>query len=88
MLTTAMDAGADLDARATQLVYAAAPRGTVRATLGTEATLRLQLASLLLRHGANVNSTDDYEYSTLLHAAASFCPSSMVRLLVKAGAGG
>ena len=53
----------------------------------TEATLRL--TSLLLRHGAKVNTraNDDRDItSTLLHTAASFAPSSMVSLLLKAGA--
>ena len=47
----------------------------------------MRLTSLLLRHGANVNSIDnDYDHPTLLHAAASSAHSSMVTLLVKAGA--
>ena len=81
-----VDAGADLDARdwfgRSPLHVLARPPLT---NLGTEATLRL--TSLLLRHGANVNSIDnDYDHPTLLHAAASSAHSSMVTLLVKAGA--
>ena len=81
-----VDAGADLDARdwfgRSPLLVLARPPLT---NLGTEATLRL--TSLLLRHGANVNSIDnDYDHPTLLHAAASSAHSSMVTLLVKAGA--
>ena len=81
-----VDAGADLEARdwfgrSPLHVLARAPL----TNLGTEATLRL--TSLLLRHGANVNSIDnDYDHPTLLHAAASSAHSSMVTLLVKAGA--
>ncbi len=81
-----VDAGADLEARdwfgrSPLHVLARAPL----TNLGTEATLRL--TSLLLRHGADVNSIDnDYDHPTLLHAAASSAHSSMVTLLVKAGA--
>ena len=51
--------------------------------LGTEASLRL--ASLLLRHGAKMDNHDSVN-STVLHAAASHASSSMVSLLLKAGA--
>ena len=51
--------------------------------IGKEATLRL--ASLLLRHGAKVDTRDN-DGSTLLHAAASFAHPSLVNLLLKAGA--
>ena len=51
--------------------------------IGKEATLRL--ASLLLRHGAKVDTRDN-DGSTLLHAAASFAHQSLVNLLLKAGA--
>ena len=57
--------------------------------------VHLRLTSLLLRHGANVNTRASVNTktngvidgnSTLLHTAASFAPSSMVNLLLKAGA--
>ena len=81
-----VDAGADLEARdyigCTPLQDVAWFSST---NLGTEATLRL--TSLLLRHGASVEPRDNsYDDSTLLHAAASSAPSSMVSLLLKAGA--
>ena len=88
-----MEAGADLEARdsigCTPLQALAWSSGR----LGTEATLRL--TSLLLRHGANVNTRANVNTktngvidgnSTLLHTAASFAPSYTVNLLLKAGA--
>ena len=81
-----VDAGADLEARD---IIGCTPLQVVawysNYNLGTEATLRL--TSLLLRHGANVNAKNDRDLgSTLLHTAASFAHSSMVSLLLKAGA--
>ena len=88
-----VDAGADLEARDS---IGCTPLHVVAWSsdrLGTEATLRL--TSLLLRHGANVNTRASVNTktngvidgnSTLLHTAASFAPSSMVNLLLKAGA--
>ena len=81
-----VEAGADLEARdwlgRSPLHVVARPPFT---NLGTEATLRL--TSLLLRHGADVNSEEEeYDYPTLLHRAALSDNSSMATLLVKAGA--
>ena len=89
-----VDAGADLEARDSM---GCTPLHVVAwfstRNLGNEATLRL--TSLLLRHGANVNTRANVNTktngvidgnSTLLHTAASFAPSSMVNLLLKAGA--
>ena len=84
-----VEAGADLEARdwlgRTPLHVVARPPFRAFTNLRTEATLRL--TSLLLRHGADVNSEEeDYDYPTLLHRAALSDNSSMATLLVKAGA--
>ncbi len=86
-----VEAGADLEARdwlgRTPLHVVARPPFRAFTNLRTEATLRL--TSLLLRHGADVNSEEeDYDYPTLLHRAALSDNSSMATLLVKAGASG
>ena len=79
-----VEAGADLEARD---IIGCTPLQVVawysNYNLGTEATLRL--TSLLLRHGAKVDTRDN-DGSTLLHAAASFAHQSLVNLLLKAGA--
>ena len=83
-----VDAGADLEARDS---CGCSPLQVVAwistLNLGTEATLRL--TSLLLSHGAEVNTraNDDRDVtSTLLHTAVSFAHYSVVSLLLKAGA--
>ena len=88
-----VEGGADLEARDSIGCTPLQALAWSSDRLGTEATLRL--TSLLLQHGANVNTRANVNTktngvidgaSTLLHTAASFAPSSTVNLLLKAGA--
>ena len=85
------EAGADLDARdsfgCTPLHHVAEFSGSNEARLaGLERVWPgcLKLASLLLRHGADVHVTDRVHHASPLHSAI-FCPA-LTALLVKAGA--
>ena len=79
-----VDAGADLEAHEENGWSPLHAVAWSSGDLGTEATSRL--TTLLLRHGAKVDNRDNTVYSTLIHAAAAHGPSSMVSLLLKAGA--
>ena len=85
------EAGADLDARdsfgCTPLHHVAEFSGSNEARLaGLDRVWPgcLKLASLLLRHGADVHVTDRVHHASPLHSAI-FCPS-LTALLAKAGA--